>query len=247
MEDILLGPIIQAVILDNSYHVKIDVYEGVDRGNLECICGNRAMRYCFLSDAQMEILHAIGVFANPGVVLQNDVRLVTALVERWRPEINTFFMRQGEMTVTLEDVGYLLVLHVQGRLIVGDDSDSNKRFFARNWFELPIEQVELAFTREGVKFTWLYKAYGMADPGPDPRWIAIHTQAYLFFVLRSVLFPTSSRNVVHPKYIRHLHKLSQVPTWFWGSSVRQCFLISTGVCITLRTRRRRRYLVVYGC
>lgn len=65
-----------------------------------------------LSDAQKEILHAIcfGVFSNPSVVLQNDARLVTALVERWHPETNTFFMRRGEMKVKLENVGYILGL-----------------------------------------------------------------------------------------------------------------------------------------
>ena len=59
MEDILPGPVSQEVILDNSYHVSADVWDGVDRGPLECICGNRSMRSWFLSDAQKEILHAI--------------------------------------------------------------------------------------------------------------------------------------------------------------------------------------------
>ncbi|KAL1823710.1 hypothetical protein ACET3Z_010488 [Daucus carota] len=84
LEDILPGPVSQTVILDKTYHVSSDVWDAVDRGPLECICGNRSMRRWFLSDAQKKILHAIGfgVFANPGVILQNDVRLVTALVER---------------------------------------------------------------------------------------------------------------------------------------------------------------------
>uniref|UniRef100_A0A175YEX3 Apoptosis-antagonizing transcription factor C-terminal domain-containing protein n=1 Tax=Daucus carota subsp. sativus TaxID=79200 RepID=A0A175YEX3_DAUCS len=42
MEDILPGPISQVVILDNSYHVSTDVWEGVDRGPLECICGDHS-------------------------------------------------------------------------------------------------------------------------------------------------------------------------------------------------------------
>ncbi|KAL1811737.1 hypothetical protein ACET3Z_021802 [Daucus carota] len=60
MEDILPGPVSQEVILDNSYHVSDAVWAGVDRGPLECFCGNRSMRSWFLSDAQKEILHAIG-------------------------------------------------------------------------------------------------------------------------------------------------------------------------------------------
>ena len=73
---------------------------------------------------------------------------MSALVERWRPETNTFFMRQGEMTVTLEDVGYILGLHVVGRPVFGDGIDGNKTYFIRNWFEeLTTEQVEQAYTR----------------------------------------------------------------------------------------------------
>ncbi|WOH04457.1 hypothetical protein DCAR_0623866 [Daucus carota subsp. sativus] len=221
MEDILPGPVSQEVILDNSYHVSDAVWAGVDRGPLECFCGNRSMRSWFLSDAQKEILHAIGfgVFANPRLILQTDARLVSALVERWRPETNTFFMRQGEMTVTLEDVGYILGLPIHGRSLVGDAIDNQKDFFQRNWFEeLSTADVDPAHTRGGVRYTWLFETYG-ADPGPDPERILIHTQAYLFVVVGAVLFPTTSRNMVHPRYLRHLRRLREIPTWSWGSAV----------------------------
>lgn len=71
MDDILPGPVIQIVIFDNSYHLSSDVWEGVERGPVECICSNRAMRSWVFSDAQKEILHYIGfgMLANPGVVL----------------------------------------------------------------------------------------------------------------------------------------------------------------------------------
>jgi Plant mobile domain len=35
---------------------------------------------------------------------QLDKSLMTALVERWRPETSTFHLPVGELTVTLEDV-----------------------------------------------------------------------------------------------------------------------------------------------
>nr|XP_017217396.1 PREDICTED: uncharacterized protein LOC108194972 [Daucus carota subsp. sativus] len=234
MEDILPGPLSQEVILDNSYHVSAAVWAGVDRGPLECFCGNRSMRSWFLSDAQKEILHAIGfgVFANPRLILQTDARLVSALVERWRPETNTFFMRQGEMTVTLEDVGYILGLPIHGRPLVGDVIDNQKDFFRRNWFEeLSTADVDSAHTRGGVRYTWLFETYG-ADPGPDPERILIHTQAYLFVVVGAVLFPTTSRNVVHPRYLRHLRRLREIPTWSWEGcqeDIRLCVVVGAWI------------------
>ncbi|KAG9446435.1 hypothetical protein H6P81_012563 [Aristolochia fimbriata] len=42
--------------------------------------------------------------------LRLDKPLITALVERWRAEANTFYLANGEMTITLEGVGILLGL-----------------------------------------------------------------------------------------------------------------------------------------
>lgn len=65
-------------------------------------------------------------------MLQNDARLVTTLVERWCLENNTFFHKTWEMTVTLEDVGYIPGLPITGRSIVENGIDCGMRFFSRN-------------------------------------------------------------------------------------------------------------------
>ena len=41
--------------------------------------------------------------------------LVSALVDRWRPETHSFHLRTGEMTVTLEDVSLITDLAIDGR------------------------------------------------------------------------------------------------------------------------------------
>jgi hypothetical protein len=46
-----------------------------------------------------------------------DHSLLTALVDRWRPETHTFHFRWGEMTVTLQDVSCLLGLPLAGEAI----------------------------------------------------------------------------------------------------------------------------------
>ena len=49
--------------------------------------------------------------------VQLDRSLLTALVERWRPETHTFHFPCGEMTLTLQDVAYLLGLPIAGQAV----------------------------------------------------------------------------------------------------------------------------------
>ena len=48
---------------------------------------------------------------------QLDRSLLTALVDRWRPETHTFHLPCGEMAPTLQDVAYLLGLPLVGEAV----------------------------------------------------------------------------------------------------------------------------------
>jgi hypothetical protein len=49
-----------------------------------------------------------------------DGPLITAFVDRWRPETHTFHLPCGEMTLTLQDVAYLFGLRVDGLPVTGN-------------------------------------------------------------------------------------------------------------------------------
>ncbi|XP_061349327.1 protein MAIN-LIKE 2-like [Gastrolobium bilobum] len=54
-----------------------------------------------------------------------DHALISALVERWRLETQTFHMVDSEMTITLEDVHHLLGLPTDGQVVFGRAGQHN--------------------------------------------------------------------------------------------------------------------------
>ncbi|MBA0812810.1 hypothetical protein Gohar_026746 [Gossypium harknessii] len=56
-----------------------------------------------------------------------DPKLINALIERWRPETDTFHLSCGECTITLEDVQLQLRLPVDGSALTGSVQSTDWR------------------------------------------------------------------------------------------------------------------------
>ena len=50
--------------------------------------------------------------------VRHDRGLITAFIERWRPETHTFHLPFGEATITFEDVHHILGLPTTGRPLI---------------------------------------------------------------------------------------------------------------------------------
>ncbi|CAN1293388.1 Protein MAIN-LIKE 2 [Linum perenne] len=98
--------------------------------------------------------------------LTPDPELITALVERWRPETNTFHLYGGEATITLEDVHFITGLSVDGLPIV-DFFDScifaDRSGAYAHLFMLPLlEDIDRVgeYAWGAAALSWLYRELG---------------------------------------------------------------------------------------
>ena len=48
-----------------------------------------------------------------------DGPIITAFVDRWCPETHSFHLPSREMSVLMQDVGYILGLHLDGPVVIG--------------------------------------------------------------------------------------------------------------------------------
>ena len=78
--------------------------------------------------------------------------MLTALIERWRPETSIFHLRVGEMTITLQDVAVLLGLHIDGPVVTRIDDRDWMFEYERLLGRLPPQS---AIRGGAVKLQWL--------------------------------------------------------------------------------------------
>ena len=110
-----------------------------------------------------------GLLRVPNIDL--DHALITALVERWRPETHSFHLPHGEMTITLQDMEVIIGVLVDGLPAVGFThmQDWGNLYAKLLGHRLPNRQVSVGkntVVMEGprVKAKWLEEQFSNPLP-----------------------------------------------------------------------------------
>ncbi|CAN0899530.1 Serine/threonine-protein phosphatase 7 long form homolog [Linum grandiflorum] len=152
------------------------------------------------------------------------MELCTALMERWRPEINTFHMYHGEMAIMLEDVSFITGLPVDGAAVFekypDKDYDWGPTIF-RIFGETSSEDDHVKDGR--LKLTWLRRTF--KDPSKisssDELQLKQYARAYALACIGSFLMADRSGSAVHPVYLLLLERErpSDEQHFAWGTAV----------------------------
>ncbi|KAK7287524.1 hypothetical protein RIF29_00805 [Crotalaria pallida] len=210
------GPIDGSVLYDQDKHVSTAVWDGQERGALRCHEHTSKLDQWTLTPKQIELVEKAGfgyLRSIPAISLDNP--LISALVERWRRETNTFHLNVGEMTVTLKDVALLLGLAIDGEPVIGITYTACSSVCEKYLGRVP----ESGYTSGGmVKLSWLKEFFFRCPEDAPIKVIEQHTRAYLLYLLGSTIFSTTTGNKVPVMYLPLFENFERCGRYAWGAA-----------------------------
>ncbi|KAK6929025.1 Aminotransferase-like, plant mobile domain [Dillenia turbinata] len=210
------GPLDDSVLYDQDKHVSSAVWAGQERGALRCHEHTSKIDQWTLTAKQIELVEKAGfgyLRFIPAISLDNP--LISALVERWRRETNTFHLNVGEMTVTLEDVAYLLGLAIDGDPVIGVTHTTCDAVCEKYLGRVP----DSGYTSGGmVKLSWLKEFFSVCPEDAPIEEIERHTRAYLLYLVGSTIFSTTTGNKVPVMYLPLFEDFERCGKYAWGAA-----------------------------
>ncbi|XP_042046076.1 protein MAIN-LIKE 2-like [Salvia splendens] len=155
-----------------------------------------------------------------GKSMKVDNELITALVERWRPETHTFHLPVGETTVTLEDVQALWGLRADGRVFTGRDHHvgytdwPSKCRYLLGW----IPDTQSGTKQGGVLMTALINQTRIPLGADLPTYVYIQrARIHALILLGGLILPDTTGCKVHFMWLNAFEEPDEVHNISWGS------------------------------
>ncbi|XP_015965368.1 protein MAIN-LIKE 1-like [Arachis duranensis] len=155
-----------------------------------------------------------------------DEPLLSAFVERWRPEMHTFHMPFGEYMIMLQDVAYQLELAVDGHYVSGCLTGFHIYIYIEGgrpawvWFKEflgvipPSSQVQ----KFAVNCSWFQKTFGECPEGANEDTVRRFARAYIMMLLGTQLFADKFGNHIHIRWLPYVARIEEMGSYSWGSA-----------------------------
>ncbi|CAN1310364.1 Protein MAIN-LIKE 2, partial [Linum perenne] len=124
--------------------------------------------------------------------------LVTTLIERWRSEMNTFHLIQGEATITLEDVDVLTRLPTRGLPVTVAPDRRSTSEICQQW--LGVTPPARAISGSTVRFSWVRGLFDRLPVEAPLEVVTIYARAFTWVLVGAVLLVDRSGDHI-PVYL----------------------------------------------
>ncbi|XP_070045475.1 serine/threonine-protein phosphatase 7 long form homolog [Nicotiana tomentosiformis] len=160
--------------------------------------------------------------------LQLNWSLITALIERWRPETHIFYLPIGEATIMLQDVEVMYGLLVDGHPVAM--SHAMREQTGLQYLDMlqrltglqPPEETALVGASY-LQLTTVRQHLEALHPDITDDTLELHIHRYtrllLLLMFGEFLFPNTSGNLVSLRFLHHLERLDDLPQYSWGAAV----------------------------
>lgn len=219
------GPIDHSVLTLQDHHRSTDIWNGQNFEPLTCRrCDGHFWRLGTLDPRVQQMMLKAGFY---GVYkagrMRLDHALITALVERWRPETHTFHLPVGETTVTLQDISVLWGLPVDGEPITGVDTNRSMD----EWQDICNELLGFRpppedFDRGRLKIRCLQERFKTLPEGASESTVQFYARSYILQLLGGQLLSDMSNNKVKLMYLPLLRDFEVAGKLSWGGAVLAC-------------------------
>ncbi|KAG8501017.1 hypothetical protein CXB51_003085 [Gossypium anomalum] len=144
-----------------------------------------------------------------------DPKLISALIERWRPETHTFHLPCGQCTITLEDVQLQLGLPVDRSALTGSVQSAD---WGAICYDL-LGAISGNIYGGRIEIGWLRNTF--LELGNDSTEVERirYAWAYIFEMIRGYLMPKLSQNLVHLRWLLKLIDFKAAGEFSWGSAM----------------------------
>ncbi|CAN1292446.1 Protein MAIN-LIKE 2 [Linum perenne] len=143
--------------------------------------------------------------------------LVTALIERWRPETNTFHLIQCKATITLEDVEVLTGLPTDG---VSVTVAVDKRPPGAVCEELlGVQPPARSCMVQSVKISWVKGVFDHLPAGAPADVVIRYARAYTWVLLGALLLADRTGDLIPVHLLQLIGDSAVASTFSWGSAV----------------------------
>ncbi|CAN1292164.1 Protein MAIN-LIKE 2, partial [Linum perenne] len=143
--------------------------------------------------------------------------LVTALIERWRRETNTFHLVPGEATITLEDMEVLTGLPTTGRPLIVSPDEQPVPEICEQW--LGVQPPANAIQGRIVRVAWVKRLFDWLPDGATGEVITYHARAYTWVLLAGVLLADRNGDHIPVHLLQLIGDRRVASTYSWGSAV----------------------------